>query len=64
MHLGHRSVTDFGIEFIKQFQGSCNNELKMRWNVEREFRPKRDEVMGEWRICIRRNFVICALRQV
>jgi hypothetical protein len=32
--------------------------------LRRIFRPKRDEVMGEWRKCITRSFVICTLRQV
>jgi hypothetical protein len=32
--------------------------------LRRIFGVKRDEVMREWRNCITRSFVICALRQV
>jgi hypothetical protein len=32
--------------------------------LRRIFGLKRDEVTGEWKNCIMRNFVICTLRQV
>jgi hypothetical protein len=32
--------------------------------LRRIFGPKRVEVIGQWRNCIRRSFMICTLRQV
>jgi hypothetical protein len=32
--------------------------------LRRIFGPKRDEMMGEWRKCITRSFMICTLHQV
>jgi hypothetical protein len=32
--------------------------------LRRIFGPKRDEVTGEWRNCITKNFMICTLRQI
>jgi hypothetical protein len=32
--------------------------------LRRIFGPKRDEVIGEWRNCIMKSFMICTLSQV